>query len=81
MTGVQTCALPIWTDIVVEGDQARLEPVHLAQANVTFCCTTESFILLLYGRLTLPDALAAGRMTVAGDVGLIPVFTQSFRGV
>ena len=76
-----TGPVPLRTDIVVEGDQARLEPVHLAQANMTFCCTTEPFILLLYGRLTLPDALAAGRMTVEGDVGLIPTFAQSFRGV
>ena len=33
-----TGPIPLKTDIVVEGDQARLEPVEAAQANVTFRC-------------------------------------------
>jgi uncharacterized protein (TIGR03083 family) len=76
-----TGSVALRTDIVVEGGQARLEPVDATQADVTFCCATEPFILLLYGRLSLPEALAAGRITAAGDAGLIPAFAQSFRGV
>jgi uncharacterized protein (TIGR03083 family) len=76
-----TGPVPRRTDIVIEGDQARMEPGETAQANVTFCCATEPFILLLYGRLPLSDAIAAGRMTAEGDEGLIPAFAQWFRGV
>lgn len=55
-------------DIVVEGDQARLAPVEAAQADVTFHCATEPFVLLLYGRLTLPHAIAAGRIVAEGEM-------------
>jgi hypothetical protein len=76
-----TGSVALRTDIVVAGNQASLQPVEATQANVTFCCATEPFILLLYGRLSLPEAIAAGRITAAGDTGLIPAFAQSFRGV
>jgi uncharacterized protein (TIGR03083 family) len=68
-------------DLVVEGHQARLEPVTGVPAHVTFCCATEPFILLLYGRLPLPDAMAAGHMTAEGATELIPTFGQWFRGM
>ena len=76
-----TGPIPLKTDIVVEGDQARLEPAEAAQANVTFHCATEPFVLLLYGRLTLPHAIAVGHMAAEGEMDLIPVFAQWFRGV
>jgi hypothetical protein len=73
--------IPLKTDIVVEGDQARLEPVESSQANVTFRCATEPFVLLFYGRLPLSHAIAAGRIAAEGETDLIPVFAQWFRGV
>jgi uncharacterized protein (TIGR03083 family) len=76
-----TGSIPLKIDIVAEGDQTRLEPAAAAQANVTFHCATEPFVLLLYGRLTLPQAIAAGRIAAAGERELIPVFAQWFRGV
>jgi hypothetical protein len=71
-----TGPIPLKTDIVVEGDQARLEPVKSSQANVTFRCATEPFVLLFYGRLTLPHAIAAGRIAAEGETELIPAFAQ-----
>jgi uncharacterized protein (TIGR03083 family) len=68
-------------DLVVEGHEARLEPVTAAPAHVTFCCAMEPFVLLLYGRLPLPDAIAAGHMTAEGATELIPTFAQWFRGM
>jgi uncharacterized protein (TIGR03083 family) len=76
-----TGPIPLKADIVVEGDRARLEPVEAAQANVTFHCAAEPFVLLLYGRLTLPQAIAAGHIAAAGEMDLIPVFAQWFQGV
>jgi uncharacterized protein (TIGR03083 family) len=76
-----TGPVPLRTDLVVDGEQARLEPVTAAQAHMTFRCATEPFILLLYGRLPLPEAVAAGHIAAAGDAELIPLFAQSFRGM
>jgi hypothetical protein len=41
----------------------------------------EPFVLLFYKRLTLPHAIAAGRIAAEGEMDLILVFTQWFRGV
>jgi hypothetical protein len=68
-------------DLVVEGNHACLEPVTAAPAHVTFCCATEPFVLLLYGRLPLSDAIAAGHITAEGATELIPTFAQWFRGM
>ena len=76
-----TGSVALRTDIVVEGSQASLEPVDATQADVTFCCATEPFVLLLYGRLPLPDAIAAGHITAEGATELIPTFAQWFRGM
>src|SRR5262249_48638555 len=73
--------VPFRTDIVIERDQARIEARETGQADVTGGCATEPFILLLCGRLSLPEAIAANRITATGDMGLIPAFAQWFRGI
>ena len=73
--------LSLSRQILSSGGSGRLEPVEAAQANVTFRCATEPFVLLAYGRLTLPQAIAAGRIAAEGEMELIPVFAQWFRGV
>ena len=48
--------------------------------NITFSCDTDTYILYLYGRLTTEAAVAAGRMSVAGDVDLASRFERLFKG-
>ena len=72
---------PTWPDIVVEGNQARMEPVGAALANVTYRCAMETFVVLMYGLLTPQDAIADGRMTVDGEAEWVTAFAQWFRGV
>ena len=72
--------VPIKADVAVEGDKVRMEDLGEGPANVTFRCDTESFALLMYGRLTLDSALAAGRLTAEGDRGLIPDFDRWLKG-
>ena len=67
-------------DIVGHGDKAHLEPAGTAQPNVTFRCETETFVLLMLGRLNLSAATADGRTVVEGDHGLTAEFSQWFRG-
>ena len=76
-----TGTVPARRDIVVEGDQARMEPVGAALANVTCHCATETFVFLMYGRLTPQDAIADGCLTIDGEAELVTAFAQWFRGV
>jgi uncharacterized protein (TIGR03083 family) len=68
-------------DLVVEGDTVRMEDAGDACPNVMFRCDTETYVLLVYGRLNLDTALPAGRLAVDGDLGLAGTFTQWFRGI
>jgi uncharacterized protein (TIGR03083 family) len=76
-----TDTVPTRRDIVVEGNQARMEAVGAARANVTYRCATETFVFLMYGRLTPQDAIADGRMTLDGEEAWVTAFAQWFRGV
>src|SRR5262249_33231066 len=65
-------------DILVEGERARMEPAGHGHASVTFHCDTETFILLMYGRVTHEAALASGRLRGEGNHQLINTFGQYF---
>ncbi len=62
-------------DIVAGGgNKARMEPAGREQPDVTFGCDTQTFVLLVYGRITLEQAVAGGQVTVSGDSGLAEQF-------
>lgn len=67
-------------DIIVEGDRARMETSGDGSANLTLASDTGAFVLLMYGRLTLDSAKAAGRLMVEGDLELIPAFDRWLEG-
>jgi len=69
------------SDIIVAGDTVRMEPVGADTAHVTFHGDTETFVLLMLGRLPLPDALAESRLVAAGEAERVDAFAQWFRGV
>ena len=50
------------------------------QADVTFRCDGETYVMVMYGRLTPDDALASGRLTWEGDEGLALGFGARFQG-
>jgi putative sterol carrier protein len=68
-------------DLVVAGDTIHMEDAGDARASVTFRCDTETYVLLVYGRLHLESAIASGRLVVDGDRELAGSFTQWFRGI
>jgi putative sterol carrier protein len=50
-----------------------MEPGGGTAADVTCCCDTETFVLLIYGRLTPQAAVVNGRLVVEGDRRLLTV--------
>ena len=65
-------------DIIVEGERARMETAGNGHAAVTFHCDTETFILLMYGRVTHEAALTSGCLMGEGNYQLIKTFGQYF---
>jgi hypothetical protein len=59
----------------------RMEDAGDTQPQVTFRCDTETYVLLVYGRLPLAAAVKSGRLVVAGDQALASAFEQWFRGI
>jgi uncharacterized protein (TIGR03083 family) len=69
------------TDIVVTGDTASIEPTGAAAADVMCHCDTETFVLIMVGRLPLQAALAQGRLMATGEAAQVDAFAQWFGSV
>ncbi len=67
-------------NILVEGDKAYYDIVDDRLADVTFHCTTEIFVLMMYGRLKTEELMVRGDLTVEGKHNLAIHFGQWFSG-
>lgn len=67
-------------DVVVEGDKARMEPSREAPANLYVRGDTGTFVLLMYGHLSLDSALATGSFKAEGDLALVADFDRWLEG-
>jgi len=77
---IVTAPLATSSDIVVTREGTRIEAASAAPAEVTFRCDTETYVLVLFGRLSPDAAMAEGRMTFEGDQALAAGFGQRFQG-
>jgi uncharacterized protein (TIGR03083 family) len=69
-------------DIVIEGDQAHMEPaVNATPANATFRCDGETFALMMCGRMGFDAALGDKRIIPTGDMAVAQEFKQWLQGV
>jgi uncharacterized protein (TIGR03083 family) len=73
---VLTGAVPGTYDILVDNDTARIAPVDAAPPHVSFRCTTDIFVLLMYRRLILEPVITAGHLVVEGDQGMTAAFDR-----
>ena len=73
--------VPISVEIAMSGDKVRLEDAGKGDPDVTFRCDTETFLLLINGRLAPSPAIADGRLAVEGDSGMAADFGQWFKGI
>jgi uncharacterized protein (TIGR03083 family) len=68
-------------DVLVTQDAFRIEPVTAAPADVTFHCSAGTYLLFVYGRLPLEQALRTGLMEIDGDREYASLFNTLFQGV
>ena len=61
-----TGTVPSQHDIVLAGDTVRMEPAGTTAPDVRCQCDMETFVLLMYGRLTPQTAVTNGRLVVEG---------------
>ncbi len=68
-------------DWVVADGAMQQDTVSETSADVMFQCDTETFVLLVYGRLMLDRAWSEGRLTVIGERERAVAFAQWFKGI
>lgn len=67
-------------DILVENDRAHFESAGATTPQVIFRCETALFILMMYRRLSLDEALASGALSIEGDQALTLAFERWLQG-
>lgn len=72
---------PVRQDVLVSQDGFQREPATDRDADVTFRCTTGDYLLLVYGRLPLDQAVSTGRLAITGNHQQASLFTTLFQGV
>jgi uncharacterized protein (TIGR03083 family) len=66
-------------DVVIWGNDFQLQPSDSAQADVTFRCDTDAYLLFGMGRLPLARSVRRGRLALEGDLKLAESFTEWFK--
>jgi uncharacterized protein (TIGR03083 family) len=76
-----TTPIPATTDILLNADGASVESDRPTEAaDVTLHCDPATAVLVIFGRLSLADAMADGCVHVEGRRELASAFGQSFQG-
>ena len=67
-------------DLVVDGDTYKTEASVPENADTTFQCNTGNYILLMFGRLQVEQAVTDGRLSVEGSKERAKDFNAWFKG-
>jgi uncharacterized protein (TIGR03083 family) len=67
-------------DLVLSADGGRYEALTEAQADVTFEADTPTYLLVIYGRHPLHEAVQSGRMRATGPAEMVTALERSFVG-
>ncbi len=67
-------------DLLVDGDSYQVGPSGPEPADAVFRCNTGNYILLMFGRLQVERAVAAGRISIEGQKDQAKNFNAWFRG-
>jgi hypothetical protein len=74
-----TGEVPSQHDLVLTGHTVRMEPAGATAAAMRCQCDLETFVLLMYGRLTPQSAVAHGRLVIEGTHHLMPTVGTWFK--
>ena len=66
--------------IIIAAYGATVGPAGVQEPDVTLQCDGETYVLVMYGRLKVMDALADGRLTFDGDPAVAVGFGRRFVG-
>ena len=66
-------------DVVIRGDDFRLNPSEDVPADVTFRCDVDTYILFGMGRLPFARSVRRGRLSFEGDEQVAAQFSDWFR--
>ncbi|MCI0900810.1 MAG: SCP2 sterol-binding domain-containing protein, partial [Chloroflexi bacterium] len=66
--------------IIIAAHGATVGPAGGQEPDVTFQCDGETYVLVMYGRVKVVDALADGRLTFDGDPAVAVGFGRRFVG-
>ena len=72
--------MAVHEDLLVNGDSYQGGQAGPEQADVVFRCSTGNYILLMFGRLQVERAVAAGRISMGGSQDQAKNFNAWFRG-
>lgn len=67
-------------DIIITADGAQVQSAGNHEPDVTFQCGGETYVLIMFGRLKIADALSEGSLTFDGNPALAVGFGQRFVG-
>ena len=67
-------------DLLVTGDSFQVGQPSQGPADVVFTCTIGNYILLMFGRLEVESAVAAGRLSIEGSLDQAKNFNAWFKG-
>ena len=67
-------------DIVLSQEGARCETASGMLADVTFQCTAQTYVMVMFGRVAVDTAVHDGRLSYEGAPELVTAFGQAFVG-
>ena len=67
-------------DLLVTGDSYQMGQTNQEPADVVFGCSTGNYVLLMFGRLEVESAVAAGRLSIEGSPDQAKNFNVWFKG-
>ena len=74
---LEIMGLPAATDFIIEEGRCRMPPGEAGRkANVTLTGDTDTYVLLMYRRISLEEAMNLDRLQPKGDSSLLPAFDR-----
>ena len=68
-------------DVISNGSTFKIKPVSATDPQITINCDSDSYLLLVYGRILASDKETVSRINTQGDDSLLQYFEEWFKGL